>query len=43
MLLWLDQECGLILAARSDDAERREHPRFELRVTEVRTQARALV
>ncbi|BAL87754.1 hypothetical protein AMIS_25340 [Actinoplanes missouriensis 431] len=43
MLLWLDQEWGLILAARSDDAEPRDHPRFELRVTEVRAPARALI
>lgn len=43
MLLWLDEEWRLILAARSDDAERRDHPRFELRVTEVRSPAHALI
>ncbi|WP_433367047.1 hypothetical protein ACQPZX_38900 [Actinoplanes sp. CA-142083] len=42
MLLWLDEEWGLILAARSEDAERRDHPRFELRVTEVRVGDREL-
>src|SRR5262245_25341913 len=36
MLLWLDAEWPLVLAARSEDpAGRLEHPRFELRVTEI--------
>ncbi|MEV6345665.1 hypothetical protein [Actinoplanes sp. NPDC051851] len=36
MILWLDREWPLVLAARSDDTEPRDHPRFELRVTDVR-------
>lgn len=43
MLLWLDEEWRLILAARSDDAERRDHPRFELRITEIRSQTAAMI
>lgn len=42
MLLWLDQEWGLILAARSDDTEQRDHPRFELNVTQVHSHDRAM-
>ena len=36
MMLWLDDEWPLVLAARSVDQEHREQARFEMAVTEVR-------
>ena len=37
MVLWVDSEWPLVLAARSQDSGRLEQPRFEVRATEVRT------